>query len=205
MSISARDGRKALRLVLCALFCLLLAACGGKEPVDDVVASGTVILEPPSADGGSDDGLRERSLGPSPAAPAVETHPTAPAAAEGFRPDWQAFCDFCARRLENGEAAPQLHLLRQLRASWEPDCLRLTPRAETLLHQTEKQRPQLEQALAAWGAGHLRLEFVAPRQARTEAELIEEFRNRPEMQACLRLLNANIEHCTESNQGDTHA
>ena len=140
-----------------------------------------------------------------PAAPAVETRPAAPAAAEGFCPDWQAFCDFCAQRLEKSEAAPQLHLLRQLRASWEPDCLRLTPRAETLLHQTEKQRPQLEQALAAWGAGHLRLEFVAPRQARTEAELIEEFRNRPEMQACLRLLNANIEHCTESNQGDTHA
>ncbi|MCI6333528.1 MAG: DNA polymerase III, subunit gamma and tau, partial [Desulfovibrio piger] len=140
-----------------------------------------------------------------PAAPAVETRPAAPAVAEGFRPDWQAFCDFCAQRLEKGEAAPQLHLLRQLRASWEPDCLRLTPKAETLLHQTEKQRPQLEQALAAWGAGHLRLEFVAPRQARTEAELIEEFRNRPEMQACLRLLNANIEHCTESNQGDTHA
>ena len=139
------------------------------------------------------------------AVPAPEAHPAAPAAAEGFRPDWQAFCDFCARRLENGEAAPQLHLLRQLRASWEPDCLRLTPRAETLLHQTEKQRPQLEQALAAWGAGHLRLEFVAPRQARTEAELIEEFRNRPEMQACLRLLDATIEHCTESNQGDTHA
>ena len=142
---------------------------------------------------------------PVPAAPAAAAHPAVPAAAEGFRPDWQAFCDFCARRLEAGEAAPQLHLLRQLRASWEPDCLRLTPQAETLLHQTEKQRPQLEQALAAWGAGHLRLEFVAPRQARTEAELIEEFRNRPEMQACLRLLNANIEHCTESNQGDTHA
>lgn len=140
-----------------------------------------------------------------PAASAVAARPAAPAAAEGFRPDWQAFCDFCARRLENGEAAPQLHLLRQLRASWGPDCLRLTPRAETLLHQTEKQRPQLEQALAAWGAGHLRLEFVAPRQARTEAELIEEFRNRPEMQACLRLLDATIEHCTESNQGDTHA
>lgn len=140
-----------------------------------------------------------------PAAPATETRPAAPAAAEGFRPDWQAFCDFCAQRLENGEAAPQLHLLRQLRASWEPDCLRLTPKAETLLHQTEKQRSQLEQVLTAWGAGHLRLEFVAPRQARTEAELIEEFRNRPEMQACLRLLNANIEHCTESNQGDAHA
>lgn len=45
MSISIRDGHGALRLVLCALFCLLLAACGGKEPVDDVVAGGTVILE----------------------------------------------------------------------------------------------------------------------------------------------------------------
>ena len=56
MSISIRDGRGALRLVLCALFCLLPAACGGKEPVDDVVAGGTVILEPPSADGGGDDG-----------------------------------------------------------------------------------------------------------------------------------------------------
>ena len=148
---------------------------------------------------------RETPARRSAARPARVAPPAAPAAAEGFRPDWQAFCDFCARRLENGEAAPQLHLLRQLRASWEPDCLRLTPRAETLLHQTEKQRPQLEQALAAWGAGHLRLEFVAPRQARTEAELIEEFRNRPEMQACLRLLDATIEHCTESNQGDTHA
>ena len=140
-----------------------------------------------------------------PAAPAVETRPAGPAAAEGFRPDWQAFCDFCAQRLEKGEAAPQLHLLRQLRASWEADCLRLTPRAETLLHQTEKQRPQLEQALAAWGAGHLRLEFVAPRQARTEAELIEEFRNRPEMQACLRPSTPVSNRYRRSNQGDTHA
>ena len=28
MSISIRDGHGALRLVLCVLFCLLLAACG---------------------------------------------------------------------------------------------------------------------------------------------------------------------------------
>ena len=139
------------------------------------------------------------------AAPAAPGKAPSAAPAEGFRPDWQAFCEFCARRLEAGETAPQTHLLRQLRAQWLPDCLRLTPRAETLLHQTEKQRPQLEQALAAWGAGHLRLEFAAPRQARTEAELLEEFRNRPEMQACLRLLNATLDHCTESNQGDTHA
>ena len=32
MSISIRDGRGALRLVLCALFCLLPAACGSRSP-----------------------------------------------------------------------------------------------------------------------------------------------------------------------------
>lgn len=146
-----------------------------------------------------------------PAAPAAPGNTASASAqapggpASGFRPDWQAFCDFCARRLEDGQAAPQLHLLRQLRARWESDRLRLTPQAETLLHQAEKQRPQLEQALEAWGAGHLRVVFDTPRQARTEAELIEEYRNRPELQACLRLLDANIEHCTEANQGDPHA
>ena len=90
MSISIRDGHGALRLVLCALFCLLLAACGGKEPVDDVVASGTVILEPPSADGGGDDGIRERSLGPSPAAPAAVTPVASPAPRTTARPSTQS-------------------------------------------------------------------------------------------------------------------
>ena len=114
MNISARDGRKALRLVLCALFCLLLAACGGKEPVDDVVASGTVILEPPSADGGSDDGLRERSLGPSPAAPAVVT-PVASSAPRAARPSTPAVApawqDLSRRLAADGIAGPQVDAL----------------------------------------------------------------------------------------------
>ena len=114
MSISARDGRKALHLVLCALFCLLLAACGGKEPVDDVVASGTVILEPPSADGGSDDGLRERSLGPSPAAPAVVT-PVASSAPRAARPSTPAVApawqDLSRRLAADGIAGPQVDAL----------------------------------------------------------------------------------------------
>ena len=68
MCVSGRYGR--WRVVLCALCCLLSAACGGKAPADDVVPSGTVILAPPSPDGGSASDLEERSLEPSPASPA---------------------------------------------------------------------------------------------------------------------------------------
>ena len=123
MSISIRDGRGALRLVLCALFCLLLAACGGKEPVDDVVASGTVILEPPSADGGGDDGIRERSLGPSPAAPAAVTPVASPAprttarpSAPAVAPVWQ---DLSRRLAADGISGPKVDaLLAGLPALW---------------------------------------------------------------------------------------
>ena len=115
MRISIRDGRGALRLVLCALFCLLLAACGGKEPVDDVVASGTVILEPPSADGGGDDGIRERSLGPSPAAPAAVTPVASPAprttarpSAPAVAPVWQ---DLSRRLAADGISGPRVDAL----------------------------------------------------------------------------------------------
>ena len=54
------------------------------------------------------------------------------------------------------------------------------------------------EALAAYGAGSPEVELVAPRPHRNGAELIEEFRKRPEMQACLSVLNATITHCTEA-------
>lgn len=114
MSISTRDGRRALHLVLCALCCLLLAACGGKEPVDDVVASGTVILEPPSTSGGSDDGIKERSLGPSPAASAVVT-PVASPAPRTARPSTPAVAsawkDLSRRLAADGISGPRVDAL----------------------------------------------------------------------------------------------
>ena len=80
---------------------------------------------------------------------------------------------------------------------WREDRLRLTPKAQTLLHQLEKQRHTLEAALAAFGAGAPRLELIAPRPPRGEAELIEEFSKKPELQPCLEVLQASIIHCTE--------
>ena len=78
---------------------------GSRVTVDDVVASGTVILEPPSADGGSDDGLRERSLGPSPAAPAVVT-PVASSAPRAARtPRFDAVCTARTRLLRSLRSA----------------------------------------------------------------------------------------------------
>ncbi|MGE9986051.1 DNA polymerase III subunit gamma/tau [Desulfovibrio sp. SGI.169] len=119
------------------------------------------------------------------------------AARPGFQRDWQAFCEFCAAEQSAGRPAPQPHLLRGLGVDWQERRLRLTPKAQTLLHQMEKQRGALEAALAAFGAGAPRLEFIAPRPPRGEAELIEEFSRKPELQPCLEVLQASIVHCTE--------
>lgn len=116
MCVSGRYGR--WRVVLCALCCLLSAACGGKAPADDVVPSGTVILAPPSPDGGSASDLEERSLEPSPASPALTpvaaTLPAGPApstaapAAPVVAPAWQEL----ARRLAgDGLAGPEVEAL----------------------------------------------------------------------------------------------
>lgn len=115
----------------------------------------------------------------------------------GLQRDWQAFCEFCAVEQAAGRPAPQPHLLRGLDVDWQEDRLRLTPKAQTLLHQLEKQRDTLETTLAAFGAGAPRLEFIAPRPPRGEAELIEEFSKKPELQPCLEVLQASIVHCTE--------
>ena len=137
---------------------------------------------------------------PAAAPPAAADVPPAATGAdlEGAPRDWQAFCAFCASRQEAGHSAPSLPVLRQMRAEWTPGRLRLFPQAAAFLRQAEKERPLLMEALAAYGAGSPEVELVAPRPHRNGAELIEEFRKRPEMQACLSVLNATITHCTEA-------
>lgn len=126
------------------------------------------------------------------AQPAASSRPAA-----GEPGDWQAFCEFCAAEQAAGRPAPAQHLLRASRADWQGEHLRLTPRAETLLHQLEKQRGALEAALRAYGLREPQLELIAPRPARSEAELIAEFSKKSELQPCLEVLKASIEHCTE--------
>ena len=138
---------------------------------------------------------------PAAVAPVAETMEAGPDAGSAprpdFKPDWQAFCEFCAAEQAAGRPAPPPHLLRGLGVDWQRDVLRLTPKAQTLLHQLEKQRAVLEAALATFGAGVPRLELIVPRPPRGEAELIEEFSKKPELQPCLEVLKASIAHCTE--------
>ncbi len=148
----------------------------------------------------------EQEPDPAPAAASKSAVPPAVTDAEadagqtahpGFQRDWQAFCKFCAAEHAAGRPAPQPHLLRGLGVDWREDQLCLTPKAQTLLHQLEKQRDTLEAALAAFGAGAARLELIDPRPPRGKAELIEEFSKKPELQPCLEVLQASIIHCTE--------
>lgn len=138
---------------------------------------------------------------PAAIAPVAETAEAGPDAGSApgpdFKPDWRTFCEFCAAEQAAGRPAPPPHLLRGLGVDWQKDVLRLTPKAQTLLHQLEKQRAVLEASLAAFGAGVPRLELIVPRPPRGEAELIEEFSKKPELQPCLEVLKASIAHCTE--------
>ena len=114
--------------------------------------------------------------------------------------NWAAFCDFCANRQEAGRDMPRQHLLRGISATWKNGVLRLAPKAETQMFQLERGREELLAALAAYGAGPTQLEIVAPRPYRPEAELIDEFSQKPELQHCLKVLNARIKGCRPVDQ-----
>lgn len=137
---------------------------------------------------------------PAPPAAAATGPADAPAVAERFSAplDWAAFCEYCRTEQAEGRPSPPPYLLRQMRAEWSPERLRLYPGAGQIFAQAEKHRTEILAALARYGAGSPVLELVPPRPPRSEAELIEEFRQRPEMQDCLSLLNATIQHCTEA-------
>lgn len=114
--------------------------------------------------------------------------------------NWAAFCDFCSSWQGAGRDMPRQHLLRSVSATWTDGILRLAPKAETQLFQLERGREELTAALAAYGAGQTQLELVAPRPYRPEAELIEEFSQRPELQPCLEVLNARVKGCRPVDQ-----
>ena len=48
---------------------------------------------------------------------------------------------------------------------------------------------------AAYGAGDTQIEIAAPRPVRTDAELIAEYSQRPELQECLSIFDGRVDHC----------
>ena len=130
-------------------------------------------------------------------ASAAEPHGDAPS---GAACNWAAFCDFCASWQDAGRGMPRQHLLRSVGAAWNKGVLRLAPKSETQMFQLERAREALMAALVAYGAGQTQLELVAPRPYRPEAELIDEFSQRPELRPCLEVLNARLKGCRPVDQ-----
>ncbi|MBQ3059739.1 MAG: DNA polymerase III subunit gamma/tau [Desulfovibrio sp.] len=165
----------------------------------------------------------QNTAGPMPARAAHDESPSGPpgekpppamparrAAAVAARRDWKAFQEFCAGELAAGRPAPQAHVLRGLEVSWQEGSLRLVPAAQAQFTLLEAQRPALEAALAAYGAGGTRLELVCPKPPRTHKELVEEFSRNPKLQDCLDILKATVTDCgpvnrTSTSQGEKHA
>ena len=112
--------------------------------------------------------------------------------------DWQAFCEFCSSRQQAGHSVPSLPLLRNIQVKWTENGLYLHPKATTQFQQLQRQREELLAALEAFGV-HTPLEIVAPPPYRSEAELIEEYSQRPELRHCLDVLKAQIKICRPEN------
>jgi len=116
-------------------------------------------------------------------------------APSGAACNWADFCDFCTSWQGAGRDMPRQHLLRSVGATWINGVLRLAPKAETQMSALERGREELMAALVAYGAGQTQLDIVAPRPYRPEAELIDEFSQRPELRHCLEVLNARLKGC----------
>ena len=86
-------------------------------------------------------------------------------------------------------------MLRGISVDWTDTVLYLKPKADIQAQQLQTHRESLLAALQAFGAGSPNLEIVFPRAPRSEAELIKEFRQRPELRDCLDVLKATVKGC----------
>ncbi|GHU91010.1 DNA polymerase III subunit gamma/tau [Deltaproteobacteria bacterium] len=120
-----------------------------------------------------------------------------------FRPDWEAFCDFCVAEHKVGRPSPPPHLLVDVTADWQGEDLRLTIKSQILYRQMESQRAALLHALAAFGAQCVHLTLTAPPKPRGAHELMEQFSRHPGLQPCFDVLGATLEHCTDQAQVGT--
>ena len=123
--------------------------------------------------------------------------------APDFKPDWAAFCAFCAAEQKAGRLNLPLNVLRGVEAEWKPDVLLIKASSNEQQRQLEKQRQPLQTALSAYGGGQApTLELVASGPRRNEQELIREFSRRPELQPCIELLGAKITGCAEETKSN---
>lgn len=124
--------------------------------------------------------------------PASDTH--APQTAIQY--DWNNFCEFCATTWQKqGHNAPSIPLLRSLSGQWQGKKLILKPNTTLQLQQLERDKEHLQAALRSYCDDGSALEIVPPCAKRSEAELIREFSQRPELQNCLDVLQAQVMDC----------
>ena len=169
------------------------------QPTDDG-PSRTGIISPAdpgtakkdsSAPGEADSASSDRSL----KAESPASLPT-PHQADATAPhDWAAFCDFCTTWQGRDQNFVPLPMLRGISVDWTDTVLYLKPKADIQAQQLQTHRESLLAALQAFGAGSPNLEIVFPRAPRSEAELIKEFRQRPELRDCLDVLKATVKGC----------
>ena len=110
---------------------------------------------------------------------------------------WADFCAFCAREQEQGRPMPlPMPMLPQASASFTTAGCSIMPTTQTLGNLLERNSEDLARLMSAYCGGTMTVSVGAPaRQRKTEAQLIEVFKTREEVQRCCEVLDAKFIHC----------
>lgn len=97
---------------------------------------------------------------------------------------------------EKGLNAPGKNLLSGIKPQIGPTEIILNYERQAAFENAQKQSSQIQEAIFNY-FGHVKLELRGPGKTRTEAELRNELEKHPELQPCLKILNARITRCRE--------
>lgn len=150
--------------------------------------------------------LPESSVAKAVPAPSSETgdknRTLAPASTE--EKTWSGFREFCEAMREKGLNAPGKNLLSGINPQIGPSEIILNYELQSAFENAQKQIGQLQETILNY-FGNVKLELRGPGKARTEMEIRDELARHPELQPCLKILNARIAHCREIKNGEQNA
>lgn len=107
---------------------------------------------------------------------------------------WDGFRDFCAGLREKNEDAPGMDMLSAVTAQIEKDRIILNCVQTTAFENIQKRLALLQRTIESY-FGHINIEMRAATQPLPEYEMKVEMEKHPELQACIKILDARIKHC----------
>lgn len=182
-------------------------------PLGSVPMTQMRSLETTPGDGGEADiGQGRRSVSPAGAETQRHTSPAADTTTserqgiqnQAAAQTWEGFCAFCSERVQAGQPAPPVGLLKGLRCSWNGEKMELTPLGDQARRQLEDGKAVFKAALAEYCGGQIPgIVLNASTPVKSNKELMDQCREDPAVQLACDILDGKPLECeAKSSNGD---